>query len=99
MRFHQMGCTNIWGWRSVKWSRRELQEMDLRSLKEQHMNARMYLLTSEGGRGLLGLEQVWEREIVSVAAYLLQNEDTQVQGAGTIQQTASNAHCSRQRKS
>ena len=79
---------------AVKWSRRELRGMDLRTrkclrdLKVQHKNAsvkRMYLPASEGGRGLLCLEQVWEREVVSVAAYLLQNEDTQVQGAMRLQ--------------
>ncbi len=45
----------------------------------------LYLPIEEGGRGLLGLVQVWEREVTAVAEYLLGNDDEQVRGAMKLQ--------------
>ncbi len=39
------------------------------------------LTMQEGGRGLMSVTLTWEREVMSVASYLLVSEDGQVQGA------------------
>ncbi len=39
------------------------------------------LSMQEGGRGLMSVALTWEREVMSVASYLLASEDGQVQGA------------------
>ena len=64
---------------TVKWTRRELRDLDvltrkvLRRYQSHHLNAspeRLYLPRSQGGRGLMSCLQTWEREVVSLAAYL-----------------------------
>ena len=35
----------------------------------------------EGGRGLTNVEQAWEREVLSVAMYLIKSDDPKVKGA------------------
>ena len=69
---------------TVKWTRKELQGLDiltrkvLRRYQSHHLNAsseRLYLPRSQGGRGLQSLLLVWEQEIVSHAIYLVSSRD------------------------
>ena len=69
---------------TVKWTRRELRDLDvltrkvLRRYQSHHLNAspeRLYLPRSQGGRGLMSCLQTWEREVVSLAAYLATIQD------------------------
>ena len=69
---------------TVKWTRRELRDLDvltrkvLRRYQSHHLNAspeRLYLPRSQGGRGLMSCLQTWEREVVSLAAYLVTIRD------------------------
>ena len=41
---------------------------------------RLYLSRKEGSRGLISVELMWEREVVSAATYLRDKEDRQVKG-------------------
>lgn len=49
---------------------------------------RLYQDRAKGGRGLQSVQMTWEREAVAVAAYLLESEDDQVQGALELQALA-----------
>ena len=69
---------------TVKWTRKELQGLDiltrkvLRRYQLHHLNAspeRLYLPHSQGSRGLQSLLLVWEQEIVSHAVYLVSSRD------------------------
>ena len=42
---------------------------------------RLYQPRAKGGRGLQSLLETWEKEVVSVTAYLVGSEDDQVQAA------------------
>lgn len=44
-----------------------------------------------GGRGLQNILETWEKEVVAVAEYLLQSEDTQVQNALRLQEVLADA--------
>ena len=46
---------------------------------------KLYLPRSQGGRGLQSVELMWEREVASVAQYLGNSPDPQVQGAMQLQ--------------
>lgn len=84
---------------TIRLSRRDLITLDrstrkvLRQTKCHHINAsmeRLYLPRKEGGRGLQNVEQCWEQEVVSVALYLLESDDGEVQGAIRLQKEL---HC------
>ena len=69
---------------TVKWTRRELRDLDvltrkvLRRYQSHHLNAspeRLYLPRDQGGRGLMSCLLTWEREVVSLAAYLASIRD------------------------
>ena len=69
---------------TVKWTRRELRDLDvltwkvLRRYQSHHLNAspeRLYLPRSQGGRGLMSCLLTWEREVVSLGAYLASIRD------------------------
>ena len=83
----------------MKWSKRELLEMDrkarriMRLNKSHHMNAsleRLYLPRNEGGRGLQSIEMTWEREVVGSVRYLVECPDPQVKGAMKLQELRKN---------
>ena len=51
----------------------------LRRHQSHHLNTspeRLYLPHSQGGRGLMSCLQTWEREVVSLAAYLATIQDS-----------------------
>ncbi len=50
------------------------------TIGKQHPE-KLYLPVEEGGKGLKSLTLSWEKEVVSVATYLLMSEHEQVQGA------------------
>ena len=69
---------------TVKWTRRELRHLDvltrkvLRRYQSQHLNAspeRLHLHCAQGGRGLPSCLLTWEREVVSLGAYLASIRD------------------------
>ena len=79
----------------VRWSRSELIQMDRRMRRIMAQNGchhigaapeRLYQPRMKGGRGLQSLLMTWEREAVSVVAYLQDSEDEQVQGAMRLQE-------------
>ena len=79
----------------VRWSRSELIQLDRRTRQIMaqkgchHIGAgpeRLYQPSAKGGRGLQSLLMTWEREAVSVVAYLQDSEDEQVQGAMRLQE-------------
>lgn len=92
---HKVRATNAWAVSIFRyyfgvliWRRHELMELDratravLRASKSHQSGSsvnRLYLPRSDGGRGLLRLELVWEGEVVSTAAYLCASEDPQLQ--------------------
>ena len=72
------------------WGRRELHKLDVdtRALmvknKAHELSSdcdRLYLPRKEGGRGLIGVEKTWEREVVSADCYLKTCSDPQVKEA------------------
>ena len=94
---HNQWCVGVFRYffAAVHWTRSELVQLDWRTRKVlvqnkcHHSGAaveRLYLPRSEGGRGLQNLLQIWEREVVSTASYLLHSEDPQVQGAVELQE-------------
>ena len=73
----------------VQWTKTELIKLDRKTrrilFQNQCHNAnasieRLYLPRKEGGRGLKNVEQAWEREVLSVAMYLIKSDDPQVKG-------------------
>ena len=94
---HNQWCAGVFRYlfAAVHWTRSELVQLDWRTRKVlvqnkcHHSGAaveRLYLPRSEGGRGLQNLLQIWEREVVSTASYLLHSDDPQVQGAVELQE-------------
>ena len=78
----------------LDWGRRDLEVLDrqTRALMVTCMAHgprsscnRLYLPSKEDGRGLTSVEVMWEREVVSAATYLMDNDDRQVKGAGRLQ--------------
>lgn len=74
----------------VQWSWTEVKKLDvesrkiMRQCKAHYLQAapeRLYLPTTEGGRGLKSVANAWEREVIAVATYLCASSDPQVQGA------------------
>ena len=74
----------------VDWSEAELIDADrqtrkvLKKCKAHHKGAaveRLYLPRDRGGRGLLSVMHLWEREKVATAMYTRGSQDPQVQGA------------------
>lgn len=68
----------------LKWTGTTLKDLDLetrrvlKKFKVHHANAsleRLYLPRHMGGRGLSSLKLVWEREVVSLVAYVCGSED------------------------
>ena len=64
---------------TVKWTRRELKDLDVLTWKvlsryqSHHLNGspnKLYLPCSQRGRGLVSCLLIWEQEVVSLAAYL-----------------------------
>lgn len=94
-----MQATNVWAvsiyryhFAVLKWTRRELVNLDratravLRASGSHQYGAsleRLYHPRPDGGRGLSGLLEVREREVVSAATYLCGMNDPQLQGIVT----------------
>lgn len=56
----------------------------MRQYKAHYLQAapeRLYLPSTEGGRGLKSVAHAWEKEVIAVASYLSGNGDVQVKGA------------------
>ena len=87
----KVNLTNIWAvslyryyFGCLNWSRKEVHNLDLKSrkvlrqCKSHHYNAsleRIYLPRKRGGRGLMSLENVWERTVASTVAYVANARD------------------------
>ena len=87
---HKIRATNVWAvslfryyFSNLRFTVRQCAELDkltrriMRLHKSLHYNAsieRLYLPRQEGGRGLMSLRHVWEKEVVSIAAYVARTE-------------------------
>ena len=98
---NKVNATNVWAvsvfryFFFLKWSRRDLDALDrktraiLRQNKSHQYGAaveRLYLPRHMGGRGLQSLRQVWEREMISLVAYLTASDDPLLQAVVIHQQ-------------
>ena len=80
----------------LRWTQRELIALDRTTrqiLRTQHCHhrsasvARLYLPRPKGGRGLLNLQQEWERSVVSAVAHRRQSLDQQIKGVVALEES------------